>query len=217
MPRMDTEFWAAQWKAGRINFHEGRTNVFLERHAAHLKGGGRPRHVLVPLCGKTEDLAFLAAEGHRVTGIEVIEDAVKAFFAERDLVPAVSERTGRVRAYTSGAITILAGDVFDCTAELVGAVDALYDRAALVALPPDVRRRYAAHLRALLAPGSVGLVVTLEYDAPIEPPPHSVPEPELRRLYDGAQVSPVDEGQFQNQKLRDAGTVAIERCYTLRL
>jgi thiopurine S-methyltransferase len=215
-PRMQIDFWAARWKEGQIGFHEGRTNTFLERHVDRL--GPAPRRVLVPLCGKTEDLAFLAAQGHEVVGIEAIEDAVKAFFEEHGQTPAVRELRNHIRAYSVKNITIFAGDVFACDRDIVGKVDALYDRAALVALEPQVRPRYVAHLLDLLEPSSRGLILTLEYDeSKVSPPPHSVSEDELRRSYSKARLSAIDEGSFSGPKFRAAGIVARERCFALEL
>src|SRR5688500_4616102 len=145
---MEIEFWAQRWKEGRIGFHEGRANQFLVHHVKDLEPAATPaappagKRVLVPLCGKTEDLAFLAAQGFEVVGIEVVEDAVKAFFAEHELTPSVTDRPhGRV--YAARGLTLHAGDFFACTSEaLGGAFDAFYDRAAIVALPEDMRVKY---------------------------------------------------------------------------
>ncbi|MDF2696544.1 MAG: Thiopurine S-methyltransferase [Labilithrix sp.] len=209
---MEIDYWAARWKEGRIGFHEGRTNAFLARHVDLL--GPAPKRVLVPLCGKTEDMAFVASRGHYVIGIEAVEDAVKAFFAEHELVPEVREIGEHIRVYSSGRVSIFAGDLFACTKELVGNVDALYDRAALVALSGDVRPRYVAHLRELLAPQSKGIVITFEYDtSKVAPPPYSVSEAEVRRLYSGAVVTQVEEGPLDGPKFREAGVEATERCF----
>ncbi|MBX3261135.1 MAG: hypothetical protein KIS78_03845 [Labilithrix sp.] len=213
---MEIDFWAQRWKEGRIGFHEGKTNVFLGRHVERL--GSPPRRVLVPLCGKTEDMAFLASRGHHVVGVEAVEDAVKAFFAEHELSPAVREVGEHIRAYSSERVTLFAGDVFACTQSIVGEVDALYDRAALVALSSDVRPRYVAHLRTLLAPRSKGLLVTFDYtSSSFDPPPYPVSEDEIRRLYAGASVTAIDEGPFDGPRFREAGVTATERCYAIEL
>lgn len=178
---MDIAFWASRWNEGRIGFHEGKANELLVRFAGEL---GEGRNILVPLCGKAEDLAYLAARGHHVVGIEVVEDAVKQFYAEHQLTPTVRPGQHGVTTYEGAGITILAGDVFAVTAEDTGPVDALYDRAALIALPPDTRTRYAAHITKLLSPGAKGLLVALEYEeGKATPPPHSVREAEVRALY----------------------------------
>jgi thiopurine S-methyltransferase len=143
---MEPGFWIERWAEGRIGFHEGRPNQYLERHAARLDGA---RRVLVPLCGKAVDLAYLASRGHEVVGVELVEDAVRAFFAEQDVTPAVQRRGGFVE-YAAGGIAIFAGDVFATTRELLGPIDGFYDRAALIALPPALRARYVPHLRGLV-------------------------------------------------------------------
>jgi thiopurine S-methyltransferase len=208
--RMEPEFWRARWREGRIGFHEGKPNAHLAQHVGRLGAG---RRVLVPLCGKAEDLAFLAASGHSVIGVELVEDAVRAFFADRGATPAVSRR-GAFTAYEAGAITLLAGDVFATTRGLLGGVDALYDRAALIALPPELRDRYVRHLRALLPAGAPGLVITFEYDqAVMEGPPFSVTEAELRARYDGLAVALVGSVPATIPRLQELGAGAVERCF----
>jgi thiopurine S-methyltransferase len=207
------EEWLARWRDGRTGFHEGHPNRYLTAHAARLAGA---RRVLVPLCGKTEDLAFLART-HEVVGVELAAQAVEAFFAEHGLAPTI-ERRGAFEAYRAGAITILVGDVLATTAEVVGPVDALYDRAALIALPPEVRVAYARQVRGLISAGATGLVVTLEYDQTrMSGPPFSVPEAEVRALYPGLAVEQLDEGPARSGgKCAETGTTAIERCFAVR-
>jgi thiopurine S-methyltransferase len=210
---MDIEYWATRWKEGRIGFHEGRTNTFLEKHAGRL---GEKRRVLVPLCGKAEDMAFLAARGHEVVGVEAVEDAVRAFFAEHGLTPRVTDLRDGVRAYAAGGVRILAADLFACTKEDLGPVDALYDRAAIVALPPETRRRYVARLRELLPAGAPGLVVTFEYEqSRLEGPPFAVLEDELRALWADSRVEAIDEAPADGPRFREAGVTLKERCYAL--
>ena len=60
----------------------------------------------------------------------------------------------------------------------------MFDRAALIALPPDLRLRYAHELYAALPTDCRGLLVSLEYpQAERAGPPFSVPEDEVRALY----------------------------------
>lgn len=207
----EPEFWRERWSEGRIGFHEGRANAYLVKHGDRLAGATR---VLVPLCGKAEDLAYLASRGHAVVGIEVVESAVRAFFDEHGLAPTIVPR-GAVTEYRAGAITIYAGDVFAVTAELAGPFDALYDRAALIALPADVRQRYVPHLRTLLAPGARALVITFEFpDGTRTPPPHSVSGAEVRALYAGAAVEEIDHGS--DPRAPDDATLT-ERCFAIAL
>ncbi len=213
---MDESFWSERWREGRIGFHEGRPNAFLARHVARL---GARRRVLVPLCGKSEDLAFLAAQGHAVVGVELIEDAVRAFFVEHGLTPEVTAHGAMVAyqaALGTGTVLLLAGDVFATTPALVGAIDALYDRAALIALPPALRTRYVAHARALLPADAPALVITLEYDqARMDGPPFAVLEAELRALYAGREVEWLEEATAGG-RIAEMGIDATERCFLVR-
>lgn len=210
---MERQFWLDRWASGQIGFHEGHPNAFLARHAAHL---GPPGRVLVPLCGKAEDLGWLAAQGHSVLGVELSEQAARAYFAEHDLVPAVTTR-GAFTALSADRVTILVGDVFDLAPADVAEVTAFYDRAALIALQPAQRVRYVALLRKLL-PGCNGLLVTFEYDQKLmDPPPHAVHEPEVRKLYAGVRVAEIDDEPAPNPRLAALGQVGHARCFALTL
>ncbi|MBA3822180.1 MAG: thiopurine S-methyltransferase [Deltaproteobacteria bacterium] len=209
---MNVAFWRARWQERRIGFHEGRPNTYLERHVGRLEGA---RRVLVPLCGKADDLAFLAARGHEVVGVELVETALQEFCEEHGLTPTRTEHDGFVD-YAAGSIRLYAGDMFATTRELLGPFDAIYDRAALVALPPELRVRYVAHLRALAAPGTRVLAITFEYpQAQAAGPPFSVEESELRTLYAGATLALVDEGP--DPRVREGMPPAVERCFLITL
>ncbi len=211
---MDPEFWHERWAAARIGFHEGQPNCYLARHAERL--ANHPR-VLVPLCGKSEDLAYLASRGHEVIGVELVEDAVRAFFDEHGLSPTVTKK-GKLVEYASSPITIYAGDILEATREVIGgAVDAIYDRAALVALPDESRRRYVDHIRSLASRAARVLIVTFEYDqALMEGPPFAIEEAELRMLYDGTQeIELLSEGAAEMK--RDNPPPIMERCFAITL
>jgi thiopurine S-methyltransferase len=185
---MVPEFWKSRWEAGQIRFHEGRPNSLLVRHADRL---GRARRVLVPLAGKSVDVAYLASLGHEVVAVELVESAVETFFREQGLSPTV-DRTGPLTRYEAGPITFFAGDYFATTRAHLGEVNALYDRAALIALPEPMRAAYAPHTLGLLIPDFHGLLVSIEYDLTqrtTPPPPHPVFEDEIRRLFNPAGAS----------------------------
>jgi thiopurine S-methyltransferase len=206
---VEPAFWFARWQEGRIAFHEGRANTFLTRHIEWLS----PCHrILVPLCGKTEDLAYLAGRGHEVVGVELVEDAVRQFFTEHAAAPTVT-KSGAFALYQAGAITVVAGDWFATTSALVGTIDAIYDRAALIALPPDMRARYVAHLRAIAPSAQRELLVSLDYPpGAAEGPPFSVDETEVRQLFEGSTVELVDAAADPRGR---ADGKMIERCYTI--
>lgn len=210
---MEPDFWRARWTEGRIGFHEGRPNDHLAANAARL---GEKRRVLVPLCGKAEDLAFLASLGHDVVGVELVEDAVAAFFREHDTTPAVTEEGG-LKRYTAHSITIFAGDFFATTPALLGPVNALYDRAAMIALPPVMRDRYVAHVRSLMPAGSPGLVVTLEYpEGAHQGPPFSVPVEVVHQGYAGLAIEQVGVNEEARVGMSAPGEGVRERAFLIR-
>jgi thiopurine S-methyltransferase len=119
---MQPAFWHARWQDGQIGFHLGRPNPMLLQHgaAALPEPGAR---VLVPLCGKSLDLAWLHERGHAVLGVELSPIAARTFFEEHSL-PVTVERDGpfqRYRAKTA-SIEILVGDFFALDAECVAGV-----------------------------------------------------------------------------------------------
>jgi thiopurine S-methyltransferase len=184
LARMEPDFWRERWRAGEIGFHRADVNAHLRAHRDALFVVPRPR-VLVPLCGKSVDLAYLAAEGADVVGVELVEDAAVAFFAERGWTPAVTRSAARA-SYAAHGVEIVAGDLFAEDAQSLGTFDAIWDRAALVALPPALRARYAPHLTALARPGARLLCVTFVFDGPPVGPPHSVPDDEVRAHFGDA-------------------------------
>ncbi|MDX2020390.1 MAG: thiopurine S-methyltransferase [Deltaproteobacteria bacterium] len=178
---MEKSFWEERWAAGQTAFHLADVNPRL---AAHVESLGDKGTVLVPLCGKTLDMTFLAARGFSVVGVEFVEDAAQAYFAEAGVIPARVERHGWV-GYHHLNVMIWVADMLAVTSELVGPVDAIYDRAAVVALPETLREGYARRLAALSHPGTKLLLVTFEHDLP-SGPPFSVEPDVVQALYGDA-------------------------------
>jgi len=190
---MQPEFWYKKWDSNQIGFHQAEANPYLQRYWPELAIAPSAR-VLVPLCGKSLDLLWLAGQGHQVLGVELAEKAVEEFFSDHQLQPQISEK-GAFKIYRSDAIELWCGDFFALTAEDVAGCTALYDRAALIALPDAMRQRYAAHLQQLLAPEMKGLVITLDYDqTQIPGPPFAVNDDEVQRLLgQGWQLEKLEE------------------------
>lgn len=180
--------WHERWDTGRIGFHRGEVHPDLITYAPRFLGDDGPRTVLVPLCGKSLDLPWLVREGHQVIGVELVPRAVEELHAEHG-IDATRERVGRFTAWRSPGLTVLCGDLFDLTPEQVAGVDRIWDRAALVALPPDRRPTYVAHLRATVPPGWLLLQNAFEYDQSLmDGPPWSVPDAEIRRHYGDCEI-----------------------------
>lgn len=177
---MHEDFWQARWSHNEIGFHLDEVNPWLRKHLAVFSSAEK---LLVPLCGKSLDLHWLAEQGFAVRGVELAEKAITDFFAEQQLQPQVYQN-GAFRVFQAGRIELWCGDFFALTAEQVADCDGLYDRAALIALPAPMRQRYVAHLSQILRPGCEGLLIGLEYpQAQMEGPPFAVGDAEIRALY----------------------------------
>lgn len=178
---MDPDFWQSRWQANEIGFHEGRANDLLVRHL-HRLGLTPGARIFVPLCGKARDLPWLVEQGFRVVGVELSLIAVGQLFAEIGKVPKIERMDGLTR-YEADGLTVFAGDFFALDGATLGRVDAVYDRASLVALPGGMRDRYAAKLREL-APDAPRLLITFDYDQTLaDGPPFATGEGEVRRLF----------------------------------
>lgn len=177
---MEHAFWIERWKNGEIGFHQPQGNDQLVKHWASV-GAAPGSPVFVPLCGKTVDMMWLAARGHPVIGCELSPLAVTSFFSENGLPVHVSE-TGPFTVYAAGPISIWCGDFFELEPKVTaGAV--VYDRAALVAMPPRMQPAYARKLQTL-APRTAMLLTALDYpEGEIAGPPFATPEDQVRQLF----------------------------------
>jgi thiopurine S-methyltransferase len=180
---MQASFWHERWESSDIGFHRQEIDALLRQYWSGLALGHGQR-VLAPLCGKSLDLLWLAGAGHPVTGVELSPLACAAFFAENRLSPRRYQR-GPFEVWEADEIRILQGDFFDLGPSEVAECAGVYDRAALIALPPPMRADYVRHLAAILPAGVRMLLLTLEYDQSARAgPPFAVGEAEVRALYE---------------------------------
>jgi thiopurine S-methyltransferase len=210
---MEPEFWHQRWTSNQIGFHEGQVNAYLARHYADL-GLAPGETVFVPLSGKSVDLRWLADQGAHVVGVELSPIAVESFFAEQGLRPRTSKE-GAFAVWESGTIRVLCGDYFALTPAHLAGAQAVYDRAALIALPPQRRADYVAHLDRLLPGGRRTLLVTLEYpQAQMQGPPFSVPECQVRALFADARIERLgtQDVLVDNPRFRDKGLSRLLEC-----
>lgn len=179
---MDAKFWLDRWRRNDIGFHRETVNPQLERWWPEL-GADSSAPVLVPLCGKSRDMAWLARCQQQVVGVELSALAIDAFFSESQLTPAV-DRVAEFTRHQAGSHTILQGNLFDLTTPVVGEVGAVFDRGALVALEPGMRAAYVDHLLRVVADDARLLVLVVEYDQQlVAGPPHCVLPEEMALLY----------------------------------
>lgn len=178
---MEPNFWHRRWQKNEIGFHENDGSGLLKHYFDEwsLSAGSR---IFVPLCGKTKDIAWLLSKGFSIVAVELNESAVIALFEELGVTPTIAKAEGLLR-YSFENVDVYIGDFFLLSAEHLGKIDAIFDRAALVALPEDLRKRYSEHLR-LVTNTLKQFLVTYDYDQSMfAGPPFSVTQAKVATLY----------------------------------
>lgn len=179
---MDKEYWHQKWQSKEIGFNQLQPNKLMQRYFAslHLTPGCR---VFVPLCGQSVDMLWLAEEGYQVIGVELSQVACSAFFKENKIPVKITE-TNDFIIYSSDEITIFCGDFFKLNRAILDKIDAVYDRAALIALPVETRKSYSKHLVELTQPATPIFLITTVYNQnEMRGPPFSVDKDEVITLY----------------------------------
>ncbi|TVU62131.1 thiopurine S-methyltransferase [Vibrio atlanticus] len=180
------EFWHNKWAANQIGFHLEDVNPLLIEFWKKTEPSYE-KSVFVPLCGKSEDLIWLATKHEDVQGVELSQIAVRAFFSEHLYTPTVTRISGQHELYQFDELSVYTGDYFSAP---IRPVDIIYDRASLVALPAEMRVQYIERLKQRLKPGGKILLVTLDYDqSEMSGPPFSVPKLEIDQLFAGYKIT----------------------------
>jgi thiopurine S-methyltransferase len=178
---MEPNFWHKKWQESDIGFHNSNAHPLLVKHFPAL-GLAPNSRLFLPLCGKTLDIHWLLAQGYRVAGAELSPIAVEQLFQELGLVPVIT-RFENLQHYSAHNIDIFVGDIFNLSSRLLGEVDAIYDRAALVALPVDMRTQYTSHLKAITH-NAKQLLICFDYDqSQLAGPPFSISNEEINAHY----------------------------------
>jgi thiopurine S-methyltransferase len=178
---MNKSFWIEKWDNNQIRFHKNEANPALISYFKELSLEKQGR-LFLPLCGKTLDIAWILSQGQQVVGAEFSEIAIQQLFTELEIEPQVKE-VGRLKLYSAENIDMYVGDIFDLSNDVIGIVDAIYDRAALVALPDEMRIRYSKHLIDITSKAPQ-LLITFEYDqSEMQGPPFSINSEEVKRHY----------------------------------
>lgn len=215
---MTRDFWIARWQRGDIGFHRGDVHAFLLKHWPSLDLPVDSK-VLVPLCGKSHDMVWLAEQGHRIVGVELSPLAVDDFFREQGL-EADTRTEGAFVVRSAGPYEIWCGDFFDFPVAAARGVAAAYDRAALVALPTSLQPRYAGKLTELLAATAPTLLVGLWYpEGETVGPPFSTPLAQVVELFGethGIRILETRDGLEASQNIKARGVTTLdETAYLL--
>ena len=210
---MKADFWHNRWENELTGFHLDEVNPHLKANWSFLKLEQNSR-IFVPLCGKTLDLIWLAEQGFQVVGVELSALAAEAFFTENNLAVKKSQVDGFI-LWQSEKISLFCGDFFNLSTKILGEVDAVYDRASLIALPPAMRQDYATMLMDL-TPSASKLLITLEYDqSKMDGPPFSVSQSEVEALYQARyeiQQHVAQDVLDENERFRQKGLDFMNEC-----
>lgn len=209
---MDHDFWLRRWSKGDIGFHRDAVHTYLARDWTNL-GLAKGSTVLVPLCGKSHDMIWLAEQGHKVVGVELSPIAVADFFAEQNLSPDTREE-GTFTVSKHGDVEIWCGDLFNLPFNVWRDVDAVYDRASLVALPEDLQEKFVHFLAEQLPAISPIFLITLAYDpSEMSGPPFNISNDRVRELFavthDITHLHSRD-GMEDNARLKDRGVTSLQ-------
>ena len=183
---MEKDFWHKRWQNNEIGWHREDHHPYLVKNWVQKETSGS---VFVPLCGKSRDMVWLQDQGHEIIGVELSPLAAKAFFEELGKVPNISQEED-FEVYRADDYTLYVGDFFALTPTQLTGCRNVYDRAALIALPPKLQKIYTAHLKTLLPKQSQILLITLSYGCDgisdsneISGPPFSTPPEQVETLY----------------------------------
>lgn len=207
---MEHDFWHKRWSRKEIGFNQSDYHPYLTEHFPSLKVPQKKR-VLIPLCGKSCDMCWFINSGYQVVGVELSQTAIQEFFAEQEIDMRMEERS--LSCYIGQGVEVYCGDFFSVCQDDLGEIAAVYDRAALEALPPEMRVRYSHRILSLVDPGTPILTVVHEYDQQeMNGPPFSVSGEDMARLHKGCQSLEMLESSdtlHQETKLRERGLTSL--------
>lgn len=178
---MEKDFWLNKWQVSDIAFHESYVNPHLI-NSFHFLKLPRDAQVLVPLCGKTRDMLWLADQGYQVTGIELSPIACQDFFAEMGVAPTISQEN-KITKYQHKNITLICGDLFEVTQADLPVIQAIFDCKAMVALPEEMRKKYINQLKKCCGNAFQVFLIAITSPDQAKGPPFSVSSEEIKSLY----------------------------------
>ena len=216
---MESKFWHEKWDKNEVGFHLKKTHPLLQKHL-NKERLDSIKTVFVPLCGKTLDIQYLLELGFNVVANELSEKAVQSLFEGLNIKPEITTWSGG-KCYSEAGLKVWVGDFFELKPEQLGYIDLVYDRAALIALPEDMRIKYAKHLMNV-SNSAPQLLITLTYDQSVMAgPPFSVDKSEVNKHYDNTysieELSSKDIIEYESKFASRGLHSLVESAYWLTL
>ena len=170
------ETWAQDWETDNPEFHTDEVNAMLTKHHDEVTRGRKNLRVLVPLCGKSLDMIWLADQGHSVVGVELIRKGIELFFRDNKLtyneksVSLSPENQGTVFKNNGKNITLYECSIFDFSAKIAGGkFDFIWDRGSMTAINMMREGRLKQYTDIMLSCLKPGGRYFLEFFAPESP------------------------------------------------
>lgn len=180
---MELSYWESRWRKGNIGFHLSEVYPGLVNNLTQINLPDKFT-CLVPLCGKSLDMVWLSSLAGKVIGVEISEKAVKSFFLENGL-PVQEQSYSGFKIFRSGNIEIWCGDFMKLPLQKIPEIDLIYDKAALVALPSNMRKKYIAKIHSLSNPHTHILLHYFTYNQnEIQGPPFSISQEEIKKGFE---------------------------------
>jgi len=178
---MEKEYWLNKWQTNDTPWHsqEINRNLIDNIDKLELQPGNC---ILVPLCGKTKDMLWLADRGYHVIGIELCPMACTDFFKELNIEPRIANEDS-FQKYQHKNIEIYCVDVFKLTEGSLPTIHAVYDNRALIALPPSMQKKYVDHLVACIGTHVKYMLLTIESSCVVTGPPFSINRADVDSLF----------------------------------
>lgn len=179
---MEISYWKSRWQKDNTGWHMQQIYPHLVRYweRLNLKEGA---NILVPLCGKSLDVQWLVNQDYCVIGVDVSE---KAILELKDSLGISFKNIskGPFKGYLTESVQLWVGDFLKMQSSYIPAIDAIYDKAALIALPANMRCKYAAVIKRLCEPHTQMMLNCFEYcQQEMTGPPFAVFREEAEKLY----------------------------------
>jgi len=194
--------WLDRWKKGTTGWHRSDVNPQLIENINQLSEA-RTQKIFVPLCGASLDMKYLIDQGFNVVGVELSPLAIDRFFNENQIEYKVS-KVEEFDLYQGKNIEIYCGDFFRLKKDYFYDVSCVYDRAALIALNPDLQKKYVRHLKDILPNSSKILLLTMFYPQnEMEAPPFSVDDVGVEDLFsDSKEIKKISSANEKESSLK---------------
>ena len=149
---------------------------FLTRHLTPDQLSGR--NVVVPNCGRSVDMIYLAQHAARVTGTGCTPMQIEQFQEENCLYMEFDGAAWRFDSLSLSPVPLC-----NLPDAQLGTVDIVYDRSAMISTAPDMRGDYLSRIDRLTRPGGRIYLMTVEFSTQRSEGPYSISAAEVETLF----------------------------------